>query len=409
MPDALDLPRASFLPSNSVECALELAADTATITADAMFDTDTGAITGSLVRAAGEGVNGGVGFIRAPGLALGPALGIFVFRDLTINEAVTARFVGTRAVVLLVIDTATIAGKIDVSAGRDLRSMPGPGGGAGGTIDVPAQGCGAGGRGAAGTDTGDGGGGGGGGGKAGGQGGDGLNRSDMVAARGGIAGKPCMPADLQPLQGGGGGGAGSPGKTVIPSHGGGGGGGLQITALGALMITGQLHAGGDGGDGGAASPPPTLPDPAHAGAGGGGGSGGGILLEAPTVTISGSAVIAANGGGGGGGGDGDTGGQPGSSAQVSTSPAPGGLATMDDGVRGGSGGAAAAESTSGGTGISNGGGGGGGVGAIVVRGATRSLVGTFSPAPTELVLMPATNSAPGRCALSAAPAWRQSD
>jgi hypothetical protein len=375
--------------SNGIDSKLVAAvARDVIISSDTTFDVDTGAITGGVTRAAGEsdGSNNGIGYLQVAPSAPGEPLGVFVFHSLTIESNATVRFVGRRAVVLLIGDAATIAGTIDVSAGHDARSTPGPGGGAGGIADQPAQGCGAGGSGGRGTETGDGGGGGAGAGRFGAQGGDGLNNSDMVAARGGTAGQQCLPADLQPLLGGSGGGAGGPGAAMAPSRGGGGGGGLQISALGNLRVTGHINAGGAGGEGG--PPDPLDGGDAGGGAGAGGGGGGGILLEAPMVTISDAAAVAANGGGGGGGASNSTAGQSGASAQVSLSPALGGAATIEYGVLGGNGGVAEVDATSGGTGTSNGGGGGGAVGVIVIRGTTRVLDGVVSPKPIELELLP---------------------
>jgi hypothetical protein len=347
---------------------------TTTVTANAILDTDTGEITGAISRPAGTGINGGIGYFQAP--AFGPggaALGIFAFHNLAVEASGSLRFTGSRAAVVLVGDTAGIAGTIDVAASRGTRSTPGPGGGAGGTVG-PAGGCGAGGSG--GRDGGDDGGGGGGGGGENGAAGGGL-----TPALPGIGGGSCLPGLLEPLQGGSGGGTGGPGSQSMPASGGGGGGGLQITAVRALVVTGTINAGGGGGAGAAAAL-------ADAGGGGGGGSGGALLLEAPTLTIAGTAVLAANGGGGGGGG-GTQPGLAGSNGRADNVAAEGGGGS-DGENGGGSGGATGSAADLGRDGTTNGnaGGGGGGVGRIVLRGRIRVVGGLISPPPTQTDLKP---------------------
>lgn len=355
-------------PSNGVDpAAAAPLSGTTTIAANATFDVDTGAITGGLTRAAGAGIDGGIGYVQAP--AFGPGgvpLGIFVFHNLTVEAAATVRFTGTRAAVLLVGDAAKIAGVLDVSAGQGARTTPGPGGGAGGTDSAPAKGCGPGAPGKK-SGTGDSGGGGGGGGQTGGPGGAGPPATFSVG------GVQCLPPRLEPLQGGSGGGRGSPGTTARSAGGGGGGGALQITALGSLEITGTINAGGAGADGGLASA-------TDGGSGAGGGAGGGILLEAPTVTIGATAIVVANGGGGGGGGGTTQAGLPGNNALVSTNPTDGGGSGEITGGSGGTGGALTSPPDVGADGMTNGGGGGAGVGAIVIRGNMRTIGGTISPA-----------------------------
>jgi hypothetical protein len=342
-------------PSNGVDpVAADPLRGTITIAGDATFDADTGAISGALTRDAGPGVDAGIGYVQVPAFAAGGApLGIFVFPNLTIEAAATVRFTGTRAVVLLIGDAAKLAGTIDVSAGRSLRPTPGPGGGAGGAATV-ALGCGPGSPGNLAT-LGFSGGAGGGGGTPGGAGGS------LGGTAGGAAGKLCLPASLEPLQGGSGGGAGHPVAGATGSRGGGGGGALQITAGGRLEVTGKINAGGAGGEGGG-----TIAG------GGGGGSGGAILLEAPTVVIANAAIIAANGGGGGGNLE-----APGDSGAASTTPAKGGFGPTDTaaGGRGGAGGSSPGAGT-------NSSGGGGAVGAIAIRGRDRTILGTTSPAAT---------------------------
>ncbi|HET7503545.1 MAG TPA: hypothetical protein VFK02_21130 [Kofleriaceae bacterium] len=349
-------------PSNGVDpTAADAVQGSVAIAAATTFDTSTGAITGGLVRAAGTGVIGGVGYVQAPPSGTGGApLGIFVFHNLTIASGVTVRFTGTRAAVILAGDMVVVAGTIEVKASA---ATGGPGGGAGGSEIGLAQGCGAGGPGVRESFR-DSGGGGGGGGEAGGPGGD------CVATPGGASGTACLPMLLEPLQGGSGGGAGSRGNTASAAAGGGGGGALQITALGTITISGAINAAGAHGQGGPASA-------SDGGSGAGGGAGGAILLEAPTVVTTSTAILAANGGGGGGGG-GTVAGGDGQDGRLAISPCDGGN-QGELNTNGGTGGALDSPPDVGGSGMTSSGGGGGGIGAIVIRGRTRSIAGMISP------------------------------
>jgi hypothetical protein len=358
-------------PSNGVDpTAADPLHGTTTISTDATFDTATGAITGGLVRPAGTGIDGGIGYFQAPAFGPGGApLGIFVFHNLTVEATARIRITGARAAVLLVGDTARIAGVIDVAGGRP---GPGPGGGAGGSEAGAAQGCGAGAPGVKSAFRDSGGGG-------GGAGQDGAPGGDVGGTLGGLGGMTCMPMLLEPLQGGSGGGRGSPGTTASAAVGGGGGGALQITALGSLELTGTIHAGGAGGGAGVASS-------TDAGGGAGGGTGGGILLEAPTVITSATAIVVANGGGGGGGGGAIAGG-PGDDGGTTLAFAQGGFGG-ENGANGGTGGAVSSPPDVGTGGATNGGGGGGAAGAIAIRGRTLMIAGTISPHATQADLQP---------------------
>ncbi|TMQ09438.1 MAG: hypothetical protein E6J90_38010 [Deltaproteobacteria bacterium] len=353
-------------PSNGVDpTAADPLRGTTTISANATFDTDTGAIIGGLDRPAGTGIAAGVGYVQAPASGPGGApLGIFVFHNLTVEAGATVRFTGARAAVLLVGDAARIAGVINAAAGHPT---PGPGGGAGGSEVGPARGCGAGAPGVKSANR-DSGGGGGGAGSTGGPGGD------IGGTLGGLGGAACMPALLEPLQGGSGGGRGSPGGAASAAAGGSGGGALQITALGSLEITGTINAGGAGGEAAAGSS-------TDAGGGGGGGSGGAILLEAPTVITGATAIVVANGGGGGGGG-GTIAGGPGDDGGTSTQPAQGGFGG-ELSANGGTGGSLGSPPDVGTGGATNGGGGGGAAGVIAIRGRTLMIAGTISPHATQ--------------------------
>lgn len=360
-------------PSNGVgvTAAATLVQDK-TITASATFDTDTGAITGGLTRAPGQGVNSGIAFeLRATGTT---PLGVWTFHQLTLDASGTIRFKGARAAVFVVGTIATISGTIDGSggcSGNGAASCGGPGAGTGASATA-ATGCGPGGLGgtdAAGVD--DGGGGGGGGRGAGGLGGLGGTLGTT-----GAAGASCVAATLEPLIGGSGGGAGGKGA-VTPCHGGGGGGALQITALDSIVVTGTIQLVGAGGEGGVGDPAGN-----NGGAGCGGGGGGGLLLEAPAVRLGAMAVLTANGGAGGGGAYFDLPGAPGEPGTASTTPAVGGAAA---GVNAGPGGNGAAGSTAAQpapTAPANAGGGGGAIGAIYLRTSPGALMmgGTVTPA-----------------------------
>jgi hypothetical protein len=169
--------------------------------------------------------------------------------------------VGTRALVLFVRESVTIAGTLDVAANA---KADGPG-------------------------------------------------ADRETADGGAAfvqvdaSSSATNADLIPLRGGQSGSFGN-GNAA----GGGGGGAIQITAGTVINLdpTGIIQAGGGGGE-------------ANAFSGGAGGAGGAILIEAPRVRIEG--MLLANGGGGGGGGNGSSVGGAGASARTSgKDPATGG-------------------------------------------------------------------------------------
>ena len=364
-------------PSNGVDATLvDTVTGTTTIAMDATFDTDTGAITDGLTRAPVKGLDAGIGYYQAAAVtADGVPLGVFVFHDLTVATGVTIRFTGTRGAVLLVGDAATIDGAIQVAGGSDgVQSTPGPGGGAGALPGRRAGGCGPGADGGR-SGVEDGGGGGGGGSTSGGPGG-------RLALRG-EGGPSCIPPLLEPLMGGAGGGRGGLGAAATSAGGGGGGGAFQLTALGSIMITGTIDAGGAGGDAGAQ----TVID---AGGGGGGGAGGGILLEAPSVVMLGSGILAANGGGGGGGGGAFNTNTPapGANGGLSTTVPPQGGAGGEELNSGGSGGGAVSPGLPdvGNDGTTNGGGGGGGIGVIVVRGTRVTLMGPSSPQATRAPL-----------------------
>lgn len=346
-------------PSNGVgiTAAATLTANISINAGIATFNTDSGAITGALTRAAGQGVSSEIAFeLRASGTQL---LGVWTFHRLGLNSGASIRFVGARSAVFVSGTDAAIGGTIDGSGGcyGGDPACAGPGAGTGGNTAI-ATGCGPGGNGAsATTGTADGGGGGGGGRGAGGLGG--LGGSDGAA---GLAGAACVAAIAEPLTGGSGGGVGGLGA-ALPCKGGGGGGALQITAVDEITIDGTIAMGGSGGEGGKADLAAL-----NAAGGCGGGAGGTILLEARAVKLGPTAVLAANGGAGGGGGSLGLNGARGASGGLTTTPAAGGLAGNP--ATGGAGGAGAAGTVAAVVGVSTGGnagGGGGGAGAIYVR------------------------------------------
>lgn len=289
---------------------------------------------------------------------------VLVTQDFTLAASGTLRAEGARPLIIAVKGTATLAGLVDVDGDNAAGNAAGAG-----------RGC-NGGTGGAGATAGRGGGGGGGAfganASAGGTGGDGT------AAGGG--GTSVGNATLVPLRGGCAGGAGGGATTAA---GGRGGGALQVSAAGALTVSGILSAGGAGGRGaGLASR-----------GGGGGGSGGAILLEGTTLTVGSGAVLAANGGeggeGSGAGGLDPNAGRNGVTGPRSTAPAAGGAGASYCGGDSGRGGARAGISQAGVQGglnafcFDNGGGGGGGgsVGRIRLNASTGCTLGSTNISP----------------------------
>ena len=373
-PDGADHPP-PIAPSNGVGLDdLSLVDAEIAITGEATFDTDTGQVAGSIVRAPVVGIDAGIAF-----RVTHDGLGVFTFHRLTVATPGTIRFVGTRAAVFVVETVATIEGTVDGSGGCAMTTTcAGPGGGTGASRDAVATGCGAGSSGIEGASVDDAGGGGAGAGAVGAPGGGGTNPPASVRGAGGGS---CLQPTGQPLRGGSGGGAGS---SRTEARGGGGGGGFQLTALEQIDVSGTITMAGGGGAGGPGTVGTASP---NAGAGGGGGSGGTILIEAPTVLLGATTILAANGGGGGGGGESFTTGLPGARGNASATPALGGIPAAAEG-QGGNGGARDAAATSGTqpTSNSNGGGGGGGVGVIFLRADVPTLAGTISPKPTTAAL-----------------------
>lgn len=224
----------------------------------------------ALIRQGGQGLVDGIGFhlLVTPG-AVENTTAVFTMGSLELAAADTILVRGPHPAVFLVAADATIRGQVIVSGGWFGAFEPGPGG------FGPGTGPGAGAPGSMpGTPLSGGGGGAG----YGGVGGAGSTPAGVPV--GGAAGSTYGNPSLIPLLGGSGGGQGH----NLVGHGGTGGGALQISAGGALVVTGSINAGG-----GVGPRPGTTTDVG----GPGGGSGGAILLEGTTVTVSG--FLGANG------------------------------------------------------------------------------------------------------------------
>jgi hypothetical protein len=274
-------------------------------------------------------------------------LGLFVVKSLRVEANSTFSIMGVLPIVIVALDTITIAGSYDARPGLGggaVLTTPnskgaGPGGGPGGTATGAmiyagsgASFCGVGGAGA-------------------------LQGGGTPNSKGTGYGTP----DLVPLL------AGSSGGSAT-SAGGSGGGAIQLSAGKSITVIagGLISVPGGGGTFGGSSAYNQEP--------GGGGSGGALLLEAPTVTIAGT--LAANGGGGGQGN-----GDAGENGKATADPALGGRKGSDS--FGGNGGAGDTPDGTDGTvgGGQPAGGGGGGAGRIRINTTTgtASVTGTVSP------------------------------
>jgi hypothetical protein len=308
-------------------------------------------------------LNGGA-FMTLP--TTGTSLRVLSLDGLTISSGANVVILGPDALAIVVHGSASIDGRLDVSA---TGTSSGPGAGncaaAKGTDMGVNPAYGAGGGGAGGSFGG-----------AGGGGGDG----DVIAGSPRTPGGPVMALQgdgmLVPLRGGCRGGAGgeedpSCTGTGTPGAGGGGGGALQLTVRDTLTLgTGaQLAANG----GGAAPGVNVHASGPHLGVGGGGGgSGGGLLVEAAHLGIDANAILCANGGGGSGGthnNDGLPYTSGGNGACATNTTASGGNGEAADGGDGATGSAAAGRGVNGSRLDDGGGGGGGSVGRIRVRAA----------------------------------------
>lgn len=270
---------------------------------------------------------------------------ILSMSSLTLGAGAAVHVVGTRPVVLVVLDDATIDGLLSVAPWEGhAPAGSGPPECTQAHAEVDAARGWGGGGGAYGAQAGTGG------------------APDGGTPGGGAWG---MTGLLEPLRGG------CPGGTSADGGSGGlGGGALQLSVGGHLLVAdgGILSASGGGGQGG-----PLFSFSPRGG--GGGGSGGAILLEASVLTQVG--FVTANGGGGGEGSDGALAGANGTNGALdASSAAPGGASVLPAGGAGGIGGARL--SKGGGAGsrsllLLSGGGGGGSVGRIRLRAHQATL------------------------------------
>lgn len=197
-----------------------------------------------------------------------PAICVVRYGTITIEQGVTLKVTGSRALAFVADDLLDVAGVLDVSA-DNITSGPGGGvirSGASPTKDVGGGGAGNKTVGAAGASkTTDGG--------AGNTGAVGMDPALFSALVGGS--RPMSAADPDPA-------------------GGGGGGAVTLVACrGRVAVTGTIDAGGGGGRGG------FVFGGLVAVSGGGGGAGGYVVLQGLDVEVTGS--VFANGGGGGSG------------------------------------------------------------------------------------------------------------
>lgn len=278
-------------------------------------------------------------------LSNGRSAVLLAFEGLTIGPSSLLQLRGARPVIIASLSTLTISGT--VLAGSGLHPC-GNGTGSSGM-----------------TATTNGGGGGGGFGSPGGKGGRG-DQAGGTRGEGGAGGVEVGSATLVPLRGGCAGGSGGENSSRAAL----GGGALQLSAAGAVVISGKVAAPGEGGNGGT---------PGTRGRGGNGGaSGGALLIEGTTIALSGNAGLLVNGGGGGEGGGRFTTGRFGEAGSIiNAAPAPGGNTSLAGGAGGaGAAGAFNAGPGSDGSGAANpgGGGGGGGVGRIRLNAVTGCSV-----------------------------------
>jgi len=354
-------------PSGAIDPSdYSAATATTTLTADTVFDTDSGAITGGLVRAAGTMPDGGITFrsLQEPGSTV--KIGVWGFASLTLMTGATIRFTGKSPAALVAAGDLALSGNLDLQG--DCTATPTAGGGAGGSFDVNnGDGLGTrGGRSGGGNSDATSGGGGGGAGDSGGRGANGGGGST-----GGAGGIAFGDLNTEPLLLTGGSGGGSGGGGMTSGKGGNGGGALQLTSNSGITVAGTINAGGCGGRGGGSKS-----------AGGGGGAGGALLLEAATIRLTATAILAVNGGGGGGGDTGDAGAGGGASTSFAAG-GPGKVNGSTGGTGGGQGRPAGAQGTDG---KNNGGGGGGAAGRLALKTLTGTITdegAILSPASTD--------------------------
>ena len=283
----------------------------------------------------------------APNQIISGGAGLCVIAAGTIEVAsgATAKFTGSRPVVLAATGAITIWGKLDASSSGGFSSGRGPGADYSGcsSPQSPQTDAGAAGGSFA---------------ALGGNGG-----TNGTAGTAGTAGAAIAATSLH---------GGCRGGSTAGGNAGDGGGAIYLVSNTSITVdaTGMIYAHGSGGG---------TADNGGASGGCGGGSGGMIGLEAPMISLAGGSGVCANGGGGAQG-------MLGGSAQNGRAPTgcgPGAGGTGGGGGgNGGDGGAASnasgASGTDGVSGMSGGGGGGGSVGVIKIFG-TLSGGGTISP------------------------------
>ena len=295
------------------------------------------------------------------------ALCLLIATDLTIDSAGSLTAHGSRPLVVVAMNTLTIAGAVDVSSHSGSNTIGAAADDSSCTIkNGSVQ--------AAGTNT-SGGGAGGSFGSLGGAGGAPAAGGALPASIG------VDPTTLTLVRGGCIGGAGGTDHSGHTAAGGHSGGAVYLMGGTAVSISGAVRANGSGGQGGAS----TIATDYAGGAGGG--TGGLIMIDTPSLTVTG--VVMANGGAGGAGcSDNASAGGPGADPSSPAIPAKGGVATGDG--NGGTGGNGSTQlppqpggfgDPSGVTQAGAGAGGGGGKGIIRVFGSAV-VGGTIVPAAT---------------------------
>ena len=369
-------------PSNyDVKASFQQASAGLSVSGQATIDTTSGQIKvgSNVIRPANKvGLVNGIYWQRNAQAKGYPGLSIFVVKSLEVNKGAALEVTGADALAVYATGNIKVEGTIHASGSG---MFAGAGGGAGGKSNgadgAPCNnGHGMGGdQGGSGYNQVEAGGGGGGRIVKGGKGGDSSYYSKPKGGPGGAANNG---QTLTPLYGGCGAGAGGGPDTGgvaggAGGYGGGGGGAIQLSANGALSISGTITTPGAGGEGGHGG-----------GGGGGGGSGGAILLEGITLTHAG--YLAANGGGGGSG-SGSTSwasSNDGEDGRYDGVRATGGAQQGQYGAAGGKGGSQANAGGDNGGSNANGGGGGGAAGMIRLNTHTSQVIsGTVSPGHTS--------------------------
>ncbi len=277
IPATCAAPTFGYTPSNFAPGTYTPPATSTTINCNTTYNSSTHAFTGWCAGQTAPTIYSNVA------QAGGPSVDILAFRALTLNPGNTLTLTssgGGNAVIFAVYGDANIQGTILANGANGVKNSTTVGAsGPGGNYSCGGS------AGSAPGSTNNAGGGGGGGSGAGGAGGN-----DSSGGAGGTKGSARANASIVPLYGGcPGGNSGNCGQT---QSGGGGGGAVQISAAGALSVTGTISAqGGAGGSGtsGQGCGSSTW------GGGAGGGSGGAVLLEGNTAPSAGTV----NGGAGG--------------------------------------------------------------------------------------------------------------